>query len=89
MFTRAATRGERYQSALASSQVEESLRSIQVVKAHGYEQQEQQRYNSQLQKLVQLAYLKLVGYTVRSIHPQPSLDTVLLLMQYAESVLEM
>jgi ABC-type multidrug transport system fused ATPase/permease subunit len=66
MFTRAATRGERYQSSLASSQVEESLRSIQVVKAHGYEQQEQQRYNSQLQKLVQLAYLKLAGYTVRT-----------------------
>lgn len=67
MFTRAATRGERYQSALASSQVEESLRSIQVVKAHGYEQQEQKRYSSQLQKLVQLAYLKLFGYTVRFI----------------------
>lgn len=64
MFTRAATRGERYQTALASSQVEESLRSIQVVKAHGYEEQEKQRYGRQLQKLVQLAYLKLIGYTV-------------------------
>lgn len=64
MFTRQVTRGERTQGALTSSVAEESLRSMGLVKAHGYERSERLRFGQQLQVLAELGYLKLVGYAV-------------------------
>eukprot|EP00892_Ulva_mutabilis_P000549 jgi/Ulvmu1/10495/UM064_0033.1 len=62
VFTRQVTRGERNQGALTSSLAEESLRSIGLVKAHGYEASEKLRFRQQLRVLAELGYLKLVGY---------------------------
>lgn len=64
MFTRQVTRGERDQGAQTSSLAEESLHSIGLVKAHGYEGSENLRFQAQIQLLAELSYLKVVGYAV-------------------------
>ena len=64
VFSRQVTRAERSQTALTSSLAEESLHSIGLVKAHGYEGSEKMRFQQQLKVLAEISYFKLVGYAV-------------------------